>query len=380
MNQKRKKLIAIMLLSMYLLSYMAITPIVASIYHDFPNTSLEHIQIIVTFIPLFSVITMFLCTPLSKKISMKHIGALGLCFIAIGGIIPVLFHRYLWQVYLSSILLGLGTGLVNVISSTLISYYFTGTDKMKVMGYQSVFVSVGGTLFSYLSGILATIHWTTSYLCYLTALFAIVILLSFLPNDKLVQEKKIKKKLPLRLYWLGIISILFFIALNIFNTSVAVLLEDLGYSSQISSLATALYTLIGIIAGMILNKIVKVMKQHTLTFACFLATIALLLISLNQVIFIFIGSALLGFSFASRNPAGITFSANMVEEEQSAFAIAIFNGAGQFGCFLSPYVIRILQTPFSNGMATSFFIAAMIMAVVTLLHFVLNPIQKDDMA
>ena len=79
---------------------------------------------------------MFLCTPLSKKISMKHIGALGLCFIAIGGIIPVLFHRYLWQVYLSSILLGLGTGLVNVISSTLISYYFTGTDKMKVMGYQ----------------------------------------------------------------------------------------------------------------------------------------------------------------------------------------------------------------------------------------------------
>ena len=58
MKEKRNKLIAIMALSMFLLSYMALTPIVANIYNSFPDSSLEEVQMIVTLIPLFSVVTM----------------------------------------------------------------------------------------------------------------------------------------------------------------------------------------------------------------------------------------------------------------------------------------------------------------------------------
>ena len=100
-----KKLIAIMTLSMFLLSYMALTPIVANIYNSFPNEKLENIQIIVTLIPLFSVVTMFLCNPLSKKISMKNIGIIGLILITLGGAFTYIFHRYIWQLYVSSILM-----------------------------------------------------------------------------------------------------------------------------------------------------------------------------------------------------------------------------------------------------------------------------------
>ena len=374
-----KKLIAIMTLSMFLLSYMALTPIVANIYNSFPNEKLENIQIIVTLIPLFSVVTMFLCNPLSKKISMKNIGIIGLILITLGGAFTYIFHRYIWQLYVSSILLGLGIGLINVISSSMISYYFDGEEKMKVMGYQSIFVSIGGTLFSYLSGLLAKINWPYSYLCFFLALIVIVINIAFLPNDKLESESKTKEKLPKRIYILAVISILFFISINVFNTSIAILLENLGYKSDISGLVTAIYTLIGLFAGFILNKVVKIFKTNTLTFACAIATVGFFLIATKQIILIFIGSALLGFAFATRNPAGITFSANMVTAAKSALAIAIFNGAGQLGAFLSPYIINFISNLFNSNIVTTFTISGIFMLIVTIIHFLLNPIKKEDL-
>lgn len=374
-----KKLIAIMTLSMFLLSYMALTPIVANIYNSFPNEKLENIQIIVTLIPLFSVVTMFLCNPLSKKISMKNIGIIGLILITLGGAFTYIFHRYIWQLYVSSILLGLGIGLINVISSSMISYYFDGEEKMKVMGYQSIFVSIGGTLFSYLSGLLAKINWPYSYLCFFLALIVIVINIAFLPNDKLESENSTKEKLPKRIYLLAVISILFFISINVFNTSIALLLENLGYKSDISGLVTAIYTLIGLFAGFILNKVVKIFKTNTLTFACAIATIGFFLIATKQINLIFIGYALLGFAFATRNPAGITFSANMVTAAKSALAIAIFNGAGQLGAFLSPYIINFISNLFNSNIVTTFTISGIFMLIVTIIHFLLNPIKKEDL-
>ena len=182
MKEKRNKLIAIMALSMFLLSYMALTPIVANIYNSFPTSSLEEVQMIVTLIPLFSVVTMFACDLLSKKMSMKMVGIIGLVLISFGGALTYVFHRAIWQIYLSSILLGLGIGLINVISSAMIAYYFDGAEKMKVMGYQSIFVSIGGALFSYFSGLLANINWPYSYLCFLMALVVIVLDIYLLPK------------------------------------------------------------------------------------------------------------------------------------------------------------------------------------------------------
>ena len=72
----------------------------------------------------------------------------------------------------------------------MISYYFKGEEKMKVMGYQSIFVSIGGALFSYLSGILANITWTYSYLSFFLALIIIILCIIYLPNDKLEKIDK----------------------------------------------------------------------------------------------------------------------------------------------------------------------------------------------
>ena len=383
MNQKRKMTIAIMILSMFLLSYMAVTPIISSIYHTFSKASMSQIQMVVTLIPLSSVFTMFLCNSLTKRISMRNIGNLGLFIMLIGAIIPVIISNNLTMLYVSSILLGLGIGFINVISSTMISYYFTGKEKMKLMGYQSIFVSIGGALFSYVSGILANYHWSNSYICFFLALISMFILTIWVPNDTLPrEEKKLEhhERLPLRLCWLGLISILFFISINVFNTSISMLVENLGYDTYISGIVTSLYTIIGIVAGLLLNKIVWLTKKQVLTFACFIATLGLFALSMSQnIVLLLIGALLVGFAFATRNPAGITISANMTSSSKSALAIAIFNGCGQFGCFLSPYVIQCFQPLFGTSIAKMFLIATVLMLATTLLHFCFNPVHEENL-
>ena len=68
----------------------------------------------------------------------------------------------------------------------------------------------------------------------------------------------------------------------------------------------------------------------------------------------------------------------MVSEDKSALAIAIFNGAGQLGCFLSPYVINYISGLFNKDIVTSFMVAFVFMFLVTIIHLVLNPIRKED--
>ncbi|MDD3392522.1 MAG: MFS transporter [Bacilli bacterium] len=380
MKHKNQILIAILSLSTFILSYMLITPIVANIYDNFPASDLNEIQLIVTLVPLASIVSMLFCNILIKKISMKNITLLGLIIILLAGLLIFLSKPDIKLLYISSILLGLGIGLITVISSTLISDHFNGQDKIKVMGYQSIAVSLGATLFSYFSGIFAKTNWQLSYSCFFVSILVFFIVALLLPNDKPLKTKSNhSSKLPGRVYLLGFISILFFIGINVFNTSISMLVKDSGYNSYMSGIVTAIYTIIGIVAGLVLNKVVKIFKKQTLTFASFLAFLGFLIIGFfSNILFIYVGAILLGFAFATRNPAGITFSANMVDKDHSALAIAIFNIGGQIGAFLSPLIINYITDSLNGNIHSMFIITSIFMLFVTIIHFLLNPLQNKD--
>ena len=70
----------------------------------------------------------------------------------------------------------------------------------------------------------------------------------------------------------------------------------------------------------------------------------------------------------------------MVSPAKSALAIAIFNGCGQLGCFLSPYVINYISKIFNSDIVITFIVSGIFMLVVTLLHFIINPIHKEDIS
>lgn len=88
----------------------------------------------------------------------RDIAILGTFLMLVGGLLPLVLNSQLWMLYFVSVVIGSGLSLVVVTSSSLISDYFTGLDKSKLMGFQSIFVSVGGTIIAKGSGIF-TASW-----------------------------------------------------------------------------------------------------------------------------------------------------------------------------------------------------------------------------
>ena len=112
--KNKKYFIVIMLLSLLVLSNVSVVPIVASIMKSFTNVSNTRIQLIVTLIPLSSIITMFLANTLCEKIGMKKAVIIGLLLIMSGAIVPLIISTNLLLLYLSSILIKYKMKFINM--------------------------------------------------------------------------------------------------------------------------------------------------------------------------------------------------------------------------------------------------------------------------
>ena len=63
---------------------------------------------------------------MEPKITKRDIAVIGTVLMLIGGLMPQVLNTQLWMLYAASIVIGAGLSLVVVVSSSLISDYFTG--------------------------------------------------------------------------------------------------------------------------------------------------------------------------------------------------------------------------------------------------------------
>ena len=64
---------------------------------------------------------------------------------------------------------GIGIGLVLPYASALISEYYVGVERNKILGLSGVVLYIGGALSLVLLGFLASIHWRLGFLIFLLA-------------------------------------------------------------------------------------------------------------------------------------------------------------------------------------------------------------------
>ena len=134
----------------------------------FPDASDSAIQIVLTLINLTTLPMMLIEPAFESKITKRDIALIGTVLMLIGGLMPQVLNSQLWMLYAASIVIGAGLSLVVVVSSSLISDYFTGIEKSRVMGFQSIFVSIGGTIIAKGSGMFtAMAGWKRGYLVFM---------------------------------------------------------------------------------------------------------------------------------------------------------------------------------------------------------------------
>lgn len=379
-NGKNKKVIAagLLVMSLTMACNSALAPILAEVGKFFPDASDSAIQIVLTLINLTTLPAMILEPMLESKITKRDIAVIGTALMLIGALIPQVLNSQLWMLYTASIIIGVGLSFVVVTSSSLISDYFTGLDKSRVMGFQSIFVSIGGTIIAKGSGLLtAMAGWKRGYLVFLITIPIILIILFTVPKGKtaLAAEKGEKSGISGAMVYFGILCLITGIFVATFNTNIAMYIDRKGIGdASTAGTVASIMQVVGIVGGLLLGTTVKIFKRFTIGAAILFmaAGTAMVGLSTNFAV-ICIGALVVGFGFAIRNPGAVTFAANMVPAAQASLAIAIVSASYNVGNFISAYIVNAMADILGDDIANRFIVSAIALVVIGVIACVKAP-------
>lgn len=370
-KERNKKVIAagLLVMSLTMACNSALAPILAEVGKFFPDAGDSAIQIVLTLINLTTLPAMILEPMLEPRITKRDIAIIGTALMLIGGLMPQVLNSQLWMLYAASVVIGIGLSFVVVTSSSLISDYFTGLDKSRVMGFQSIFVSIGGTIIAKGSGLLtAMAGWKRGYLVFLIALPIIIIILLTVPKGETTPQAKKGESSGISgsMIYFGALCLITGIFVATFNTNIAMYIDRKGIGdASTAGTVASIMQVVGIIGGLILGFVVKTFKRFTIGASILVMAAGTALVGLTTSFpMICVGAVLVGIGFAIRNPGAVTFGANMVPAAQASLAIAIISATYNVGNFISAYIVNPLANMLGEDIANRFIVSAAALAVI----------------
>lgn len=316
--------LSLLSLSLILLSTFSTSLALPQMISYYRDKGLPSPQVELLFsIPSMAIIFILLITPwLSKKLSEKHMIIFGLLLTALGGGLPVVSQNYL-LVFVSRLLLGSGIGFINTRAISVISEYYQGKERRKLLGLRGSFEVLGNAGLTALVGLLLTFGWSKSFMIYFLALPILVLYLVFAPK-KVVKDTndKIKtkgQKIPKAdLTYIVALAILagFVITINTgINLRIPLLVVEFGLGTPAqASLVLSAMMLMGIIAGMSFGQLIAMFHKQLIPICLVLFSLTLLGVGLPSNLMVLTISAMAsGFLYSLMVTAVFSLVADRVE-------------------------------------------------------------------
>ncbi len=184
------------ILSLSLITVMAgaaVSPTLGAIGAYFTEADPFLVKQIITLPSLAIMMAFLLYGVFSVRFSSRIIAVTGLLLYIAGGACAGLAQN-IYELLLFRFILGLGTGLLMPLCTSLISYSFDKSEQVTLMGYSSSMNNLGAVLAMIFSSVLVVINWRCSFLVYLIGLPVFLMVLIFLPNVKIENAKENKLK------------------------------------------------------------------------------------------------------------------------------------------------------------------------------------------
>lgn len=347
----------------------AISPALGLIAQAFPDASPTMIKLILTAPSIMIIPFSFLSSYLTFKLRKRTIVLIGLSIYLIGGIGPQ-FVATIEQLLILRLVLGAGVGLVMPLSMSLINDYFEGTERTKMMGFNSAFSNFGGILTMLLAGWLATFGWRIPFNVYFLGLIIFFLIFFYLPKGEIQQPRGETKKerLPLAVYGYALAMGGIMLAYYSVATNIALYLEqsDLG-GATLAGTIVSFTTVGGMITSLLLVQIEVAFKRYLVPIMLFGMAVAFLLLTItHQIPIVIISVCLIGFGQGALFPTIVLYALNQVKPYLADRVIAWTSSMTFLGQFLSPLVLDAVSKA-ANQTAIRFqygVLSATIMAVV----------------
>ena len=186
------KTVTATILSMSLLTVMAaaaIAPAMGIIRQHFASAPDMLVQLIISLPALFIILTNLLFLPISRVLRTRAIAIIGLVLYVAAGT-GCFFVDNIHLLLLMRALLGVSVGLIMPLSTGLLSYFYPPEEQARLMGLSAAMNQMGGVVGTLLAGMLASIAWNYAFWVYLFGLIALVMIVCWLPNEKLGSSNK----------------------------------------------------------------------------------------------------------------------------------------------------------------------------------------------
>ncbi|NVY96377.1 MFS transporter [Lactobacillus sp. DCY120] len=141
---------------------------------------------------LFLIVGLIGSNWLADKWGLKPIILAGVSLTALAELLPLVVNNFV-VLMITRALFGLGVGFFNSLLVVLISYFFTGQERLQMLGLQSSFEVLGGVLSTFIAGQLVQFNWHLSFLAYAITLPTLILFACFVPAVPLtISQRRLK--------------------------------------------------------------------------------------------------------------------------------------------------------------------------------------------
>lgn len=310
--KKTMERISLLSLSLMLISSFSITaglPAMKAYFSQF-GYSAGQVELLVS-LPAFAVVAMlFLNSLIERWMSERQMIVAGLLLFSTSGLLPLVVQDYS-LIFLSRLIFGLGTGMINAKAISIISERYSGNDKTRMLGYRGSAEVVGSAILTFIVGQLLPLGWPAIFAVYGGGYLILLLYLLFVPypKEKKQASLKVKKSGSVRLrspQWRFSLMLAVIAGIIIcFNSIISLRVPDIIVDVRMGTATTAgtvlsLMQLTGIAAGVGFASLTHVFKKNLLMIMCFGFGLALALIGLSgQLWSLVLGTLLAGFTYST---------------------------------------------------------------------------------
>ena len=395
-ESRGRGLLTFTILSISLLTVMAgaaVAPALGIIQQHFSSAPSLLIKLIVSMPALFIIIVNLCFAQLCKYMRTKTIALVGLIMYVVCGM-GAFFAEDIVTLLILRALLGVSVGMIMPLSTGLLAYYFPPEKMSQLMGLSAAMNQMGGVVATMLAGLLATVEWNYAFLVYGLGLIAVILVLLYLPNEKLHPGRSYKKEahnvmpgiddseayaeahtagtwILLRRFHPSILGMFLCMCIFfVFVTNFAITETGRFTSMEVTNLMVGT-DIVAFLVGMVFGKIMGVMPLQMKYIAPLTFLVGYMLIAfVPQTLTVIIGCACIGAANGVGIPYLNTIASIKGGRDSITTVMPLISAALYVGQFLSPMIVNSLSAIAFGDDNRGPYKVAVVLAVVYLLQVV----------
>lgn len=348
---KMTKMVTATILSMSLLTVMAaaaIAPAMGIIQQHFDSAPDILIQLIISLPALFIILTNLCFLSISRVLRTRAIAIIGLAIYVVAGT-GCFFIDNIYALLVMRALLGVSVGLIMPLSTGLLSYFYPPEEQARLMGLSAAMNQMGGVVGTLLAGILASIQWNYSFLVYLFGLIALLMIIRWLPNERLGSSNKRGKAFEPRqllkfhpsVLGMLLLTMVFFV----FPTNFAIITSrQLQLDTATITLIMVALDLLAFFVGLVFGKLMTAFRTSIKFFPPIALIVGYLFYAeASNITMLLIGSAFIGLGNGIGVPYLLTIASIKGGKNSATTVMPLLSASLYLGQFISPVIILPLS-------------------------------------